>query len=303
MGKSTFSFWVTVLLFVVQCGFAQDVIYKKSGDSTIAKVKEISETEIVYKRYDNQEGPDYVILTRFVRKIVFENGTVDVFKDPVLVSAGSEDSSKVLSGSPVVYGKNIISFIPVHIIQSVPYGFGIQYERFLGKTQFLSIRIPASVSFIKSDQREGYSNKSRRTGQMFWTYPGVKIYLVRNKRKFSLAVGSNLVLGVGSVPVTRYNPNYNYNAGNNTGNSFYEYAWDNKFVVGMMAGGSLNFQPLPKLYIGIDMGLGYSFNDNEGLVRSNSSSSSSYNNSYTYSNNNYENAPLVQFALSMGYRF
>lgn len=72
---------VAMLLFAGKA-HAQDIILTHDGDIITAVVSEISETEIVYKSFDNQEGPNYKIATSRVQKIRFANGTEQVFSQP-----------------------------------------------------------------------------------------------------------------------------------------------------------------------------------------------------------------------------
>ena len=58
---------------------AQDIILTRDGQIITAVVTEISDAEIVYKSFDNQEGPNYKIATANVQKIRFANGTEQVF--------------------------------------------------------------------------------------------------------------------------------------------------------------------------------------------------------------------------------
>ena len=59
--------------------FSQDVITKKDGASIEAKIELIGIDEIKYKKFDNPEGPSYIISKTEVKKIVFENGTSESF--------------------------------------------------------------------------------------------------------------------------------------------------------------------------------------------------------------------------------
>ena len=68
------------------CGIkanAQDVILTNDGELIMAVVSEISDSEVVYKAFDNQEGPNYRISAAKVQKIRFANGTEQVFAQPV----------------------------------------------------------------------------------------------------------------------------------------------------------------------------------------------------------------------------
>lgn len=72
------------------CIQAQDVITKRNGDEILAKILEVNPTEIKYKRYDNPDGPLYVILKNDVLFVKYENGTNEVFDQE---SVSSYDSS------------------------------------------------------------------------------------------------------------------------------------------------------------------------------------------------------------------
>ncbi len=83
---------LTTLFSLTLC-FSQDVITTRSGESIQAKVLEVGQTEIKYKKFDNPDGPVYWILKSVVIMVTYENGTVDVFK----VEKKSLDSSSVVS--------------------------------------------------------------------------------------------------------------------------------------------------------------------------------------------------------------
>ena len=58
---------------------AQDLIVLRDGNVIEAKVTEISQTEIRYKRFDNLNGPTIVIPIASVLSIRYENGTYEIF--------------------------------------------------------------------------------------------------------------------------------------------------------------------------------------------------------------------------------
>jgi len=54
----------TVLLLAILCinvaySFAQDIITLKNGDDVKALVQEIGDTDVKYKKFENQNGPVY----------------------------------------------------------------------------------------------------------------------------------------------------------------------------------------------------------------------------------------------------
>lgn len=59
--------------------FSQDKIYRTDGTLIEAKVQEIGISEIKYKKFNNQNGPAYIIKKNDVRQIVYENGEKEVF--------------------------------------------------------------------------------------------------------------------------------------------------------------------------------------------------------------------------------
>ncbi len=58
---------------------AQDKITLLNGTEIISKLNEISDTEIKYKLFDNQNGPDRVLLKKDIFSIKYENGKIEVY--------------------------------------------------------------------------------------------------------------------------------------------------------------------------------------------------------------------------------
>src|SRR5271166_2317949 len=90
--------------------YAQDKIYKKDGNEIDAKVKSVGEKTVTYKRFDNQDGPEYSILKKDITKIVYQNGSTDVFEGfdkDVEPGRGARRPKEKDKG--VKYGKNIFS--------------------------------------------------------------------------------------------------------------------------------------------------------------------------------------------------
>lgn len=59
--------------------YAQDIIVKKDGSTIIAKVLEISQAEVKYKKQSNLEGPTYTISTSELLSINYPNGEKETF--------------------------------------------------------------------------------------------------------------------------------------------------------------------------------------------------------------------------------
>ncbi len=91
---------VTVCLSFIFCTNinAQDKILLRSGDELNAKVTEITETEVKFKKFDNLNGPTHVIYKSDVFSIKYENGTKDVFNNSIKVEVSElVESAYVMS--------------------------------------------------------------------------------------------------------------------------------------------------------------------------------------------------------------
>src|SRR5688500_6670041 len=62
---------------------AQDLIILKNGDEVLAKVFEVTPSEIKYRRFDNPDGPLYTMEKSEVFLVKYENGTKDVFDEEI----------------------------------------------------------------------------------------------------------------------------------------------------------------------------------------------------------------------------
>ncbi|MBD5287085.1 MAG: hypothetical protein HDS27_06110 [Bacteroides sp.] len=90
----------TLILYLFLCvasAFAKDVITKTDGTKLDAKVEEITETVIKYRKASNPTGPVYTIPISSVATVLYENGDMDSFN----VSSGSSpvSSSQQISNS------------------------------------------------------------------------------------------------------------------------------------------------------------------------------------------------------------
>lgn len=59
--------------------WAGDIIVTASAERIDAKIVEVSDTEVKYKRQDNLNGPTFVMPTSKIATIIFSNGTVQAF--------------------------------------------------------------------------------------------------------------------------------------------------------------------------------------------------------------------------------
>ena len=93
-------------LIMSQFSFSQDIILLKNGDSIKSKIMEIGQTEIKYKKFDNQDGPLYVKAKSDISQIFYENGTKEVFSNEKIVSYNSKkepEAAKVVENAKAAF--------------------------------------------------------------------------------------------------------------------------------------------------------------------------------------------------------
>ncbi len=66
-------------LFLNRFSYAQDTIVQKNGIHLAAKVLEIDKSDVRYKKFENMDGPSYVIPKGELSLIRYQNGSVDTF--------------------------------------------------------------------------------------------------------------------------------------------------------------------------------------------------------------------------------
>ena len=69
----------TMGILISSASYGQDKVYKTDNSVIEAKVQEIGNSDIKYKKFSNQDGPLYVIKKEDVSMIVYENGEKEVF--------------------------------------------------------------------------------------------------------------------------------------------------------------------------------------------------------------------------------
>jgi hypothetical protein len=81
-----------ILSFSLYANFvkAQDVIFKNDKTELKAKVSEITETGIKYKKWDNLDGPVYTISKSEVFMILYSNGQKEIIKPSTLNEPGNQ---------------------------------------------------------------------------------------------------------------------------------------------------------------------------------------------------------------------
>lgn len=73
--------------------YAQDIITFRDGKSVKAKVLEITQTEIKYKRFSNLDGPLYTINKNTVTQIQYKGGDIEEFSNEPVANSSTSSSS------------------------------------------------------------------------------------------------------------------------------------------------------------------------------------------------------------------
>lgn len=124
-----YSIFLLALLagFSLSC-FSQDKIYRKNGKTTLAKIIEVSASEIKFRLYENPDGPVYILERDRIKRIVYENQTEEKF--------GEEDVNDTEQ-----YKDDLSKLIKINFFSPL-YGYTeIGYEKSLGVGRALEFSV------------------------------------------------------------------------------------------------------------------------------------------------------------------
>ena len=94
-----FRFSYSLFLFLIcLIGYSQDIIVKKDSSRIEVKLLELKQTEIKYKLFSYQDGPDIIISKSDIAYVVYPNGTKEVFN-----KATSDTPVSIEYSKPIVW--------------------------------------------------------------------------------------------------------------------------------------------------------------------------------------------------------
>jgi len=96
---------VILLLFVSFVSSAQDTIYKLNKETIAAKILEINDQSIKFKKFSNLEGPLYSELKSDIHYIKYQKGSVDSITIRSFVAVTSQSNTNSISPTPSVIYK------------------------------------------------------------------------------------------------------------------------------------------------------------------------------------------------------
>ena len=138
-------FWIFTFAFLLVGIYsitAQDLIVLRDGNIIEAKVLEISQTEIRYKRFDHLEGPTIVVPAANVLSIRYENGTSEIINAVPVPETQQPNTRTTMSENTAIDQDRFIFGINANAGGALGYawggstGTGINIE--LGKGKFNS---------------------------------------------------------------------------------------------------------------------------------------------------------------------
>jgi hypothetical protein len=278
---------------------AQDIIKLKDSSVIKAKVEKITPTDITYKRTDELTGPDFVIYRQDVESITYANEVKEQMDNGTYIP---DRSQRRFHSKNVATGKNIFSLAFIQVTEASTTdnpgdgetypGFGIHYERMLNKKNTLSFYLPATLSFYSIYNRmTNYDYFDKSTHAFFYAYPGVKYYPRGSNRRCSYSIGASVALGFGR----RYYTN-EYNTYDSTTYMYsYNYQLQSKsvFKAGLIINNGLNIMASKHVYLGIELGLGFTFYDDDYY----------HGNNIFITDETKNTRPIIQFNSKVGYRF
>jgi hypothetical protein len=165
--------------------------------------------------------------------------------------------------------KNTIALAPFQYSEN-GVGVGLSYEHALDPDGIISLYVPmlATFNLKDNDYRDPYYTgyygpQETNNNVMFYAMPGIKFYPT-GMGKVKYAVGPSVVAGFGQK--TQYINNYVYDPINSYYVPAYGYGTYDRFLLGMMINNSLNINATPRLYVGAEMGFGFTYFDRVGDV-------------------------------------
>lgn len=104
---------VMAIVVLSLVSYAQDIIVTTDAKKIEAKITEVSKSEIRYKESDNLDGPTFVLGTDEISTIIYSNGKVVLYNQPVASDDSQPETDKVSqpSGSQSVVDESLADIL------------------------------------------------------------------------------------------------------------------------------------------------------------------------------------------------
>lgn len=199
----------------------------------------------------------YILALSLLGSFAAEAQTQDITADPNYVrELPVPDGFRNHSGMRMQLSDRLLTVSPMQFTEN-GVGLSVSYEKGIDKDGIITYNLPVMATFNLSNTYEQVHNQDA----MFYVMPGLKFYPTSYFGKVKYAVGPALVLGAGQQTIYTnefpyYSPQYNTYS---------------KFILGIVVNNSLNINPTPRFYMGLDFGFGFSYinrvdNVNKGMM-------------------------------------
>ncbi len=188
---------VLLLLLSSLFAFSQDIITMRDGSKIEAKVTEVGSKDILYKRFSNLNGPVYTLDVEDVALINYESGAIDKFN--MMYNEKPSYASNNSRMDPSELGSNVIYMNAGDLLfQNVTLGF----ERLVGKSRKLGIRIPFSINLNGTSKFNNDGNNARIRNIFYSGFD--LLFYPTGQGQASLVLGPSVRTGM-----VQYRPNNN----------------------------------------------------------------------------------------------
>jgi hypothetical protein len=159
-------------LFLTNILSAQDILTKKNGEDIKAKVLEVTNNEVKYKKFDNLNGPLFTILKSELLLIRYENGSKDIFNEAKKIESnstqnedlyiqGQSDANKYYKG----YKSSGTAVISTSLLLSPLVGLVPAVLCSTTEPQDENLNYPSSELMKKTEYSNGYRQKAKKIKQ------------------------------------------------------------------------------------------------------------------------------------------
>ena len=213
----------------------------RDGSKIEAKVSEVGSKDILYKRFSNLNGPVYTLDIEDVALINYESGAIDKFnllynEKPSYASNNSKMDPSELKSNVIYMNAGDLLF------QNVTLGF----ERLVGKSRKLGIRIPFSINLNGTSK---FNNDGNNTRIRNIFYSGFDLlFYPTGQGQASLVLGPSVRTGM-----VQYRPNFNDLALPNSSTGF---TIENITFFSFLIQGGFIWNPSKELAISTTFGVG-----------------------------------------------
>lgn len=160
--------------------YGQDIITKKDGTDIKAKVIEITNSDIKYRKFESLEGPIYHLEKSEILIIRYENGTKDIFKETKKNNkVNSNENAKIIIYRPKQFTGSFISYklyCNNKYVAKIKNGTYIHYTHPAGIVQFIAKTEAKSIADINLKPAKTYYLKCTVSLGAFVGHPKLVFY-------------------------------------------------------------------------------------------------------------------------------